>query len=224
MVWFFTTRSFIMSRILIACLCMVCLTLAWGAGTVAADPDDAPGTETRVIGDQDPSEGHDHDDHNIASTASGQGDAGGFTLGRLTHWLGKFHPAVVHFPIALLMAAFLAELIAMLSGSQRYASAGRYCLVLGALSAILAGALGWFWEGFKWTDGDWVLMTQHRWAGTFTALLSIVLLILCPMSARPDAKGSKRLYRVTLLVTVALVALTGFLGGVLVWGADHMAW
>lgn len=205
----------------IVCVYMICLTLAWGGGIVAADPEGVPETGATVSVEQDHDAGHDHDH---ASPATAQSGAGGFTLKRLTRWLGKFHPAVVHFPIALLMAAFLAELIVMFSGSQRYAPAGRYCLVLGALSAILAGALGWFWEGFKWTDGDWVLMTRHRWAGTFTALLSVVLLILCPLNARPDAKISKRLYRVTLTVTAILVALAGFLGGVLVWGADHMAW
>lgn len=212
-------------KIITVWLCFFFLTLALGAGQAAADPDDAPNAIAATAADQGHVDrhNHDHDDNDAVATPS-QNGAGGFTLERLTHWLGKFHPAAVHFPIALLMAAFLAELIAMLSGSERYASAGRYCLALGALSAILACALGWFWEGFKWTDGDWVLMTRHRWAGTFTALLSIILLILCPLSARPDAKTSKRLYRVTLLITVALVGLTGFLGGVLVWGADHMAW
>ncbi|MEZ6192640.1 MAG: DUF2231 domain-containing protein [Phycisphaerales bacterium] len=219
-----------MPRVLFAGLCIFCLTLDWGAATVSADPDDvatdtAAAAEQAHDGDYDLDRDHDHaHDDDDDDRGSGLDDADGFTLERLTHWLGKFHPAAVHFPIALLMAAFLAEIIAMLSGSQRYASAGRYCLALGALSAILACALGWFWEGFKWTDGDWVLMTRHRWAGTFTALLSLILLILCPVSARPDAKTSKRLYRVTLLITVALVGLTGFLGGVLVWGADHMAW
>lgn len=208
-------------KIIAVCLCLSFLTLVFGVAQTAADPGDAPGGDTTIAAEQDHVAGHDHGQ--VLSTTE-QGGADGFTLQRLTRWLGRFHPAAVHFPIALLMAAFLAELIAMLSGSQRYASAGRYCLVLGALSAVLACALGWFWEGFKWTDGDWVLMTRHRWAGTFTALLSLLLLILCPISARPDAKTSKRLYRVTLFITVALVGLTGFLGGVLVWGADHMAW
>lgn len=209
------------NTIVTAWSCFFILVLAFSVAQAMADTDDAPGAGTTVAAEQDHAGGHSHGD---ASPAAGQSDTAGFTVERLTRWLGKFHPAAVHFPIALLMAAFLAELITMLSGSQRYASAGRYCLVLGALSAVLAGALGWFWEGFKWTDGDWVLMTRHRWAGTFTALLSVVMLILCPLSARPDAKVSKRLYRATLLVTVALVGLTGFLGGVLVWGADHMAW
>ncbi len=209
------------NKIVTIWVCFFFLMLAFGVVPATADRDDAPGTDTTVTAGHDHSGGHDHDD---ASAATGQNGAGGFSLRRLTYWLGKLHPAVVHFPIALLTAAFLAELMAMFGGSRRYAAAGRYCLVLGALSAVLAGALGWFWEGFKWTDGDWVLMTRHRWAGTATAVLSIVLLILCPLGARPDAKISKRLYRVTLVVTVALVALAGFLGGALVWGPDHMAW
>lgn len=210
-----------MSRILIACTCMVCLTLAWGGGVAVADAGDAPEPPANVSVESDHDRSHDHNDDSAVHDQSG---GGGFTLERLAHWLGNFHPAAVHFPIALLLAAFLAELISILTGSQRYASAGRYCLVLGALSAVLAGTLGWFMGGFQWTDGDWIMMTRHRWAGTFTALLSIFLLILCPLSARPDAKVSKRLYRMTLFVAAALVGITGFLGGVLVWGADHMAW
>lgn len=200
-----------------------CLTLVWGVGPAPADQHDVSGTDTEV------SAGHDHQhDHaaDVAVTVRDDARGGGFTLRRLTGWLGKFHPAAVHFPIALLLAALLAEVISILTGSQRYASAGRYCLVLGALSAVLAGTLGWFFGGFHLIDdGSWrSLETRHRWAGTVTALLSIGLLILCRLSARPDARVSKRLYRVTLVVTAGLVGFTGYLGAALVWGADHMAW
>lgn len=197
----------------------ICLTLFLGSCLVMADEHDAPEIGAAVA------EGHEHE-HTAASagTVVELDDGTGFTLWRLTSWLGNFHPVSVHFPIALLLAACLAELIAVLTGTQRYASAGRYCLVLGALSAILAGALGWCMGGFRWSDGDWLLLTGHRWLGTFTALLSVILLALCPRSARKNAKVSRRLYRATMLVAAGLVAVTGYLGGVMVWGADHLSW
>ncbi len=142
---------------------------------------------------------------------------------RLTSWLGNFHPAVVHFPIALLLAALPAALIAVARRSQKLATAGRYCVVLGAVSAIVAAALGWFWEGFELTHSR-VAMTQHQWAGTVVALLSIGLLILCPLSAKPGARITRRLYLMLLVLAAGLVAVTGFLGGALVWGTDHYAW
>jgi uncharacterized membrane protein len=151
------------------------------------------------------------------------GDEGESGLLRLTAWLGAFHPAAVHFPIALLPAALLAELIAVMRKSEKLAAAGRYCLVLGALSAVLAAALGWFWEGFELTHSR-LMMTQHQWAGTGTAVLCIGLLILCPLSARPGARVTRRLYLMLLVVTAALVVVTGFLGGALVWGTDHLSW
>ena len=35
---------------------------------------------------------------------------------RLVKWMGRFHPVAVHFPIGLLWAAFLAEILGILSG------------------------------------------------------------------------------------------------------------
>lgn len=155
-------------------------------------------------------------DHEHATGESG--------MMQLISWLGAFHPAVVHFPIALLLVALPAELIAVMFRSEKFAAAGRYCLVLGALSAVVAATLGWCMGGFKLTDGGWGMMTQHRWAGTIVALLAVWLLILCPLSARPGARVARRLYLMSLVVTAGLVGVTGFLGGALVWGTDHLSW
>ncbi|MBE7560308.1 hypothetical protein HS125_15750 [bacterium] len=52
-------------------------------------------------------------------------------LPRLLEFVGKLHVVVVHFPIALLLAAALAELGVML-GYGGLSGATRFCLVLGA--------------------------------------------------------------------------------------------
>ena len=86
----------------------------------------------------------------------------------LLAWIGRFHPPLVHFPIALLSAAALAELLLVATGKAFFDSAVRFCVWGGALGAVGAALLGWLFGGFRVVDDEWV-MTSHRWLGTATA-------------------------------------------------------
>ena len=57
------------------------------------------------------------------------------------------HVALVHFPIALLTAAAVAELLQLGTGKPAYDAVSRYCIWFGTLSAMAAGVLGWFTSG-----------------------------------------------------------------------------
>jgi mono/diheme cytochrome c family protein/uncharacterized membrane protein len=139
---------------------------------------------------------------------------------KLIAWLGKFHPAVVHFPVALLTAAGLAELLRMITGKLAFDPVSRYCAWFGFLTAMLAAALGWFAAGFQLSDTSWVLST-HRWLGTSTAAGAAVVLLVSELSRRPEARRSLMLFRVAVLCMPVLVLATGFFGGALVFGLDH---
>jgi len=147
---------------------------------------------------------------------------GGFSA-KLIGWLGKFHPPTVHFPIALLTAAALAEVLRMATGQRIYAASSRFCIWFGFLTAVIAVVLGWFLGGFRLTDTSWVLMT-HRWLGTATVVCAGLLLVLSEGSQYPDRRRTRLWFRVSLLVVVQLILATGFLGGALVFGLDHYAW
>ena len=144
-------------------------------------------------------------------------------LGKLIRWLGKFHPPAVHFPIALLTAAALAELLRMVTGKPGFDAVSRFCIWFGALSAAGAGVLGWFRGGFHLTDASGVMMT-HRWLGTSTIVCAGLVLILSELSRRPDRHRARLWFRVTLLVVAVLVLITGFFGGAVVFGLDHYLW
>lgn len=144
-------------------------------------------------------------------------------VNRLIAWLGKNHPMVVHFPIALLMAALLAEGLAVLTGREHFTSTGRFCAVLGGVAAIAAGVLGWFFGGFQLTDGEWV-KTTHRWVGTSTALWGVPVAVLALKSGLAGGERFRRRYRVGLVIGAGLVGAAGFFGGALVYGIDHLAW
>src|SRR5262249_27360905 len=63
--------------------------------------------------------------------------------------LGQFHVILVHFPIALLIAAAAGEVWSVLRGRTTSAPAVHFCVVAGAASAVAAAGLGWLdaWGG-----------------------------------------------------------------------------
>ena len=57
----------------------------------------------------------------------------------------------------------------------------RYCIWFGALTAVIAGALGWCAGTFRLTNPSCVLMT-HRWLGTSTVACAGLVLLLSEAS------------------------------------------
>lgn len=171
---------------------------------------------------------HDHGHHD-ATEASHPGEtlepAMESNVPRPLAWLGKFHPPVTHFPIALLTAAALAELLFMRTGAAAYRHAVLFCVRFGAAAALLAATLGWFFAGFRIFDEEWV-MTAHRWAGTCVALFAAALLYLLERTEAPSAPdtASRSRFRLVLFTSAGSVGATGFLGGALLYGLDHYAW
>ena len=136
---------------------------------------------------------------------------------KLIAWLGNFHPPMVHFPIAMLVGAALAEILLMSTGREIFQHAARFCVWIGALSAVPTAMLGWFFGGFQVTDDEWI-MTAHRWLGTVTVVWAIVLLAIC------ERRGARGSYRLVVFTGAALAMATGFFGGAMVYGLDHYAW
>jgi mono/diheme cytochrome c family protein/uncharacterized membrane protein len=142
---------------------------------------------------------------------------------KLILWLGNFHPPAVHFPIALLTFAAVAELLRMATGKPAFDAISRYCVWFGTLTAVVAGTLGWFLGGFRLSDPSWVMMT-HRWLGTSTVVCAGLVLLLSEVSRHPDRRGTRVCFRVMLLVVALLVSVTGFFGGAVTFGLDHYTW
>lgn len=164
-----------------------------------------------------------HDEQTAASNHDHEHDHGS-ELPAFLQWLGNFHPPSVNFPVGLLVAAALAELLLIVTRRSWFASAARFCIWIGALGAIVAASLGWLFGGIQLTDSDGI-MTTHRWLGTSTAILALIVLGLSESHHRqPDAPARTRLYRGALFLSAALVSATGFFGGAMIYGIDHYAW
>jgi len=142
---------------------------------------------------------------------------------KLIRWFGKFHPPSVHFPIALLTAAVVAEFLRIRTGKPAFDVILRYCLWFGTITALVSGVLGWFLGGFRLTDPSWVMLT-HRWLGTSTVVCAVLVLMLCEVRCRLEHRQTGLWFRVPLIALAVLVSATGFFGGAMVFGLNHYNW
>lgn len=126
------------------------------------------------------------------------------------------HVVLIHFPIALFIAAVAFDLLAVWRHSRGLATAVYYNLTAAAIAAApaaLTGVLAWQWqlEG-KRLKG---ILLLHLVLGLFSSGL-IWLVWWLHFRVRRKAGRSLSAYRLPIeLVTVMLVVLTGHVGGFL---------
>jgi len=132
------------------------------------------------------------------------------------HFLGRLHPLVVHFPIALILVAGFLQL---LRGRRAPSEAIGVCLAFGALGAVFAASFGWLYAEND-PPGSAVADTLfwHRWLGVGTAVVGV----LCAVLARLSREAASKAYLLTLLCSVGLVSYGAHLGGVLVYGETYL--
>src|SRR5262249_47706471 len=132
---------------------------------------------------------------------------------------GRLHPLLLHFPIALVIAAALAELIAIRPTRRLWHIVAVANLRIAALFALAAAVSGWLLASTSVVD-DVRSLQWHRWAGTTAALATIA----AALTTMRDQRSSTRrwAFRICLWGATALVAITGHLGARLVWGADFL--
>ncbi|HEV3022401.1 MAG TPA: hypothetical protein VGX76_08030, partial [Pirellulales bacterium] len=137
-------------------------------------------------------------------------------VNRFLLWLGKFHLLLIHFPIALVIAAGFAEVLSF--WQQTPNPSVRFCLWLAALAAIPTAGFGWLFAAAGNGAGSPQLLTAHRWLGTAAA----VCLVITAIAAERDASRGRRGNFVRLLLTLCIfmTAIAAHFGGLLARGAD----
>lgn len=140
---------------------------------------------------------------------------------RLFIWLGKLHTVVIHFPIAMIVAAFAAEAFGVARSKPDWRSAARIMLVIGALGAVTAAFLGWFAGGFYLYDRN-LILTAHRYLG-MTVAIGSVLLAWAGLRRFHHNRSEERLFAVLLGLLTIGVLIQAFLGGTFMHGGmNHM--
>ncbi len=141
-------------------------------------------------------------------------------LGRLLAWLGMWHPAAIHFPIALVLTVGLLEAAAALRRQPLYAASNKLLLGVATLGAFAAAPLGWASAGMPAADDESALAI-HRWLGTALPFLILALWQL----KRPAEQAARRLggrgYEAALALTVVLILVQAYFGAEVTHGAGH---
>jgi uncharacterized membrane protein len=129
----------------------------------------------------------------------------------------RWHPMVVHFPLALVTTATLCLLSARLwrreSRAATLATVGTWNLCLGALAAVLALATGLAAVvGLQVGEAAHRAISVHlKWAVASTLVL-VLLSVWRGAGVAPDSRPSW-FFMVLLLVASAALLVTGYHGG-----------
>jgi uncharacterized membrane protein len=134
--------------------------------------------------------------------------------------IGRLHPLLVHFPIGLVLIAAVAEVVAMTTDLWAWRALAVANLRAGAVFAIGAAIAGWRLASLPGIEATSSL-EWHRWLGIIAAV-AVLGAALATAGARDRSPFASWVYRITLFWAATLVALTGHLGALLVWGADFL--
>jgi uncharacterized membrane protein len=192
------------------------------AWIVAGAPPVPPGHELPAVPPSSPAGG----EGATGMPAGGGGGSGSAGLSaevrRVLADAGKFHLVLLHFPIAFLVAAAIAELIAAGRNLTVPSANVRFCLWSGAVAAIIAAALGWCYAAAGHGAGNANALALHRWLGTGVAAWAV----LTALAMERDIRRGKRqsLGQLMVLVGAALVGAAAYFGGLLVHGEIFTEW
>lgn len=151
-------------------------------------------------------DGHDHaTDHGVSPLA----------------FIGRLHVVAVHFPIAFLLLGAMVEGAGLVRKQWKVQPMVRLLTAVGALSALAAMGLGLLHGSADDYAGtlSWVFW-WHRALGIAVSTAAVIAWIAVERRARREKSGG--FATVALLLTAALVGITGHFGGSLVYGWEYL--
>jgi uncharacterized membrane protein len=132
---------------------------------------------------------------------------------------GRFHPLLVHFPIALILIAAIAELVALATQFSQWHTLAVANIRAGAAFAVASTGAGWLLASSRIVEAS-ATLEWHRWLGLMAALAAVAAALTTGRIDRPSRQ--LWLYRIALFSAAGLVAVAGHFGAMLVWGADFL--
>jgi len=137
--------------------------------------------------------------------------------------IGRFHVLLVHFPIALGLAAAVADLLWVVTRRMLFRQAAVYCLAGALIAAPFVVTTGYLRLGELHPTPDVADVAEdHEHAGFAT--LGIVIGAAAARGAwrRTQNTWVLRLYGVLVAALVVSVSITGHLGGKIAFGLDYL--
>lgn len=132
-------------------------------------------------------------------------------------WFGNYHFIFIHFPIALIVMAFIAELIFSWGKNPQYNAIVNFLLISAAIFAIPTILSGLSLEGSGVvTEETNPLLEWHKIFGYATLSLTIITII-----ARNFLK-LRSLYLLCLMLLLISVIIASHLGGMMAFEGYHL--
>jgi uncharacterized membrane protein len=133
--------------------------------------------------------------------------------------VGRLHPFLVHFPVALILVALGAEVLCIARREWRYTEAARLMLTVAAWVSVVAALSGFARADALTLDAARQgLFAIHRIAGIATPVLAFLAAGLAEGSRRSGQIWELFLYRAVLVLAAAGAAAAGYYGGEIVFG------
>ncbi|MBS1722895.1 MAG: hypothetical protein JSS66_08080 [Armatimonadetes bacterium] len=128
-----------------------------------------------------------------------------------------FHPAIVHFPIALFIGGLVLDFLGMLRKDKTLLQAGWYCILMAAVTSLGGIASGVLAMGLQKLPYRGLIFTHL----TMAVASSVIIWIMVAMRVHRHEKMNvpmRFLYYVLAAATFVLISWAGHLGGVFVYG------
>ena len=149
----------------------------------------------------------------------------GTSIPKLALFLGRFHPTLLHLPVALLLLALLLELV-RLPGLRRVVPGFPSIVLdsvlwLAALSGFATALAGWLLSNEGGYDAG--LLDQHLWSGVATGIGAFACVLARSFAkARPDRADLPRLATALVVGTSATMLVAAHFGGSLTHGEGYL--
>jgi len=126
------------------------------------------------------------------------------------------HPMVVHFPIALLMAASLFIILTLVLQKRSFEVTSYYLLILGAISSLFAVGTGFLTWWINYALKHNVLVTRKIQLSILLFVIEIVLIFWRVL----QVEISNPVYCILMILIAPIVGLIGYYGGRLVYPVE----
>ena len=145
-------------------------------------------------------------------------------MGPLDAWmnlLGRLHPLMVHFPLALAIVAAIVELWRAMRRYELPSPFAVTALWFAAVGGVGAACSGWANAAYS-GESTSVDLFIHRWGGVAVAVLLVALAVTGTTASRAGHAAWSGIWRMGLVLCAGTVAAVGHFGGNLVHGEGYV--
>jgi uncharacterized membrane protein len=139
----------------------------------------------------------------------------------MSGWLeafGKSHPATAHFPIALLIASLIAEIIFRITRRLALRTTGIFCLLFGTLGAIVTTLNGFPLTKMVYFDSRPDLLVRHQTLGLIATVTAIAASVMSLFLRDRSTGWLNWFYSAMLIFLSVMIFLAGIDGSKLIFG------